>query len=83
MLGWNSQAHGNRAQHVSSSVDGHDDEETETDPAQRRKDWLETDRAQQINQEQSAQHEGNCLGPEHRPLAARCFHHGLGISSFN
>ena len=56
---------------MTQSVHGDDQEETKADAAERGEDWLYADRADYINEQQRAEHEGQRLRPGHGAPGAR------------
>ena len=71
LLWRNGSAHRDRAQHVTQSVHGYNQEETKADAAERGEDWLYADRADYIDEQQRAEHEGQSLRPGHGAPGAR------------
>src|SRR5207245_8886777 len=56
-------AHRDRAQHVTQSIQSQDQEETKADAAERGEDWLDADRADEIDEQERAKQEGQRLRP--------------------
>src|SRR5215510_11932509 len=63
MLGRHGQSHRNRAEHMPCSISSDDNEEAETNTAQSSKNLLDSDRANEINEQRCPEQKRNRLQP--------------------
>ncbi len=76
-------AHRDRAQHVTQSIHRYDQKEPKADAAERGEDWLDADRADEIDEQERAKQEGQRLHPGHGAPGARRPADRVGIGRVN